>query len=352
MCSALLLLGSQTLAVPRWRPDPPISLTVTPGLAVGCVGEEVNVNFTAYDIDSCGDPWLEYDDLSIGGWPGSILWLTGVYYGSYTKQCAAPGVEYIVVTASDLGVWADDPADAIGYSTVYCIGGPLSAAETTLYYHCDTGGTSTTVSACSGQPTGTTYQWHVSSGPVTIEGTTTQSSVVVRATDPPVGVCTATVCCDYHMGSFVCTACIGLNVRKPYRLEETTVKHVTFYDEPASKNDTCLADVVQPPTTPLWGWCWDVCFRVLDQCGAVLYVPGMSADETWYGYQPGQQGSAEVNPDGTFCDCFAEANRDGPMTKFNTAAQATQDWAIWGCVVRSIYWVLYNDDAIRASQGP
>ena len=345
---AIVGLPGPASAFGLWKPGPPIYLSVSS--SVTCVGEGSRcfIGLTAYDEDAYGDPFLNLDDLTLVGWPGSLIQVAGIYYGGLWVDCGSPGAHEYSVTAVDAGALADDTTYPIVIAKAYAIGGPLSPAEPPiLYYHCDTGGTSTTTSAAPNQPGDTTYSW-TTSGPLTIEGSTTGSSAQVKAANPSVGQCQGTVTCTYSLLGTQCVSQVNVRVQKPYRLVEKEVKHVQFNEEPANKGDTCLQYWPRTPTVIVWGWCWDICYELRDQCDEVLYVPGMVASESWSGYAPGQQDNPDLESDGSFCDCVGLYDTMGALTVFTQFGDyGTQTWSVWGCLVRTTYWSFTNTDATR-----
>lgn len=338
---ATICTCSPAVACECWADDDdyPIILNVASSQFV-CVGAHFVPQASASD----------YDVVPGTQWPICATEEDGTFITySGPSEYTTPGCSTISVTADDVGDPYDD-ASVTKTTEVCAFGGPLSGGET-LYYHCDTQSSQTiTISAAPSQITpGTTYSWSVS-GPLTITGSTTGSSVSVTAADPSPGQCAGTVTCTYSYRGHSCVAQLSVPVRKPYSAVAVMTKHVTYDDEHNDKDaPNCVSTRYSNPETHIWGWVWDFHYMVYDQCAAAMDdVPGMRAEESWSGdYQPDGTGGADVL-DGEFGDCVTINNFQGPVEGYDPALTGTQTWSVWGCPVITITWTAGNTDATHS----
>lgn len=301
-------------------------------------------------------------DCTIDGWPGNTPQKgpEGIYTSSWTSAAfEEPQTKYYCIGVCDAGACGDgssDPACPVVFPYVYVIGGALIGTnDLVLYYRCTDGGESAVIMARGNQPEGTAYTWSVE-GPLAIDGPSDGPSVVVKTADPPVGVCQGKVKCKYSLEGVECEYEAAVQVRKPYKLQEgggglTTVHETYDGDLAGSSQIGCITDFFEPDVE-IWGWMYDICYAVLDQCDKLMSDITMWAFEDWTGeWQPEVQGNPEVYQ-GVFCDCVGVVKFGGPVTNLNPPKSGVQTWRVWGCVVRTNNWTAGNSDGSYTSSGP
>lgn len=309
--------------------ETPIELTAT-APAIVCVGEPVPV--TAYALD--------WDLEAFHAFPFCPTQLDGV---TVTTEPATPvfwaaGPQTILVHAEDAGQPVDDSPVTVALS-VCAVDATMSGVPDVLFYKCYDVCDSAVVTVPPPQCPGVAVTWTVS-GPLekVAEGPT---SVTIRATNPAVGQCSGTVTCA--IGG--CSSSAPIRVAKPNGLVVVEEKHVTFDSESDYKGDTCFSSSPAPPHI-IWGWVYDMTYRVVDQCGRPFSVSGAIASESFSGYSPEMQNDPALE-DGVFHDCVGGYNRTGPITDFTPPVTTTQTWTIWGCTVGTVTWTYGNTDGTR-----
>lgn len=164
---------------------------MTPGAIYACVDQTVPLSASASDLDkweTLFDFGLEEDDIASITWTaggGSVdnsshEWTAPANPGQYTLTCTVDDVGG-PVPSGDLGSRNDTPASVM--LPGYVIGGPFTASTHELRYYCGgyvPGKYKATLTATSGQPDGTTYNWAVC-GPGEIESGQGTSTAVLMA---------------------------------------------------------------------------------------------------------------------------------------------------------------------------
>lgn len=320
--------------------------TVTPEDAVFCVGDSVDWATTvctndnpqracfwslsgAFDHDFCGDPGQIFDnwcaDFTITG-PGAL--------SNGRVEFIAPGVGNVQASMYDLG----DPGcgDPGGSRTsapadYYVIGGPVTSDKDSLMYRCVPGNPDIAiVTATTGQPSGTQYNWSVA-GPATLHTTVNPAVVAIWAdVEPVVHECAATVTLTYTLGAATCTANTQIDIRRP--LAHNSFQGVQYTDGTATF--TSIGLTPPPPCQPsdtIWGFCGLNMFPVFDQCGRPFVRASLSESiRAVCGAYAGPTGGS-TGDDGVATDCIGVLTCDSTILCETYSCSLEQRWSLMQC---------------------